>query len=175
MKRYIKDKTIKFANQIVIRKNNMQIINPKEEQILEDGWTEYVVEPYVPTLNDIKRNKKEELMIHDSSFEVNEFMVNGTGMWLDKATRAGLMLRFQAEKNSGREDTTLWYDGLPFPLKVDDALQMLYTVEIYASACYDNTQYHIGIIDSFTTEEEVENYDYRTGYPEKLNFDFNVI
>ena len=42
MKRYIKDGQIKFRNQIVIIKDGRQIINPREEMILADGWEEYI-------------------------------------------------------------------------------------------------------------------------------------
>lgn len=42
MKRYTKDNEIKYANRIVLIKDGMQIINPTEEQILADGWVEYV-------------------------------------------------------------------------------------------------------------------------------------
>lgn len=42
MKQYIKDNTIKYANNIVIKRDGMQIINPSEELILADGWVEYI-------------------------------------------------------------------------------------------------------------------------------------
>ena len=43
MKRYIKDNKVKFRNEIVICKNGVQVINPTEEMILFDGWSEYVL------------------------------------------------------------------------------------------------------------------------------------
>lgn len=56
MKRYIKDGIIKTRNQIVIKGQRTikdkdgnekevrtQIINPKEEMLLADGWVEYVI------------------------------------------------------------------------------------------------------------------------------------
>lgn len=51
MKRYIKNGVIKTRNQIVIKKDGRQYINPTEELILADGWVEYVYvpKPYVPT------------------------------------------------------------------------------------------------------------------------------
>ena len=42
MKRYTKNNEIKYANRIVVIKDGMQVINPTEEQILADGWVEYV-------------------------------------------------------------------------------------------------------------------------------------
>ena len=65
---------------------------------------------------------------------------------------------------------TLWYNGVQFTLKLEEAVQMLYLIEIYASACYDNTQRHLANLDKLTTIEEIESYDYKSGYPEKLRF-----
>ena len=49
MERYIKNGVIKTRNQIVIKKDGRQYINPTVELILADGWVEYAPEPYVPT------------------------------------------------------------------------------------------------------------------------------
>lgn len=48
MKLYTKDGKVSSLNNIIVIKDGMQIINPTEEQVLADGWTEYVPEPYVP-------------------------------------------------------------------------------------------------------------------------------
>lgn len=42
MKKYIKDGEIKSANRIIVIVDGMQVVNPTEEQILADGWVEYV-------------------------------------------------------------------------------------------------------------------------------------
>lgn len=164
----------KPANKIVIIKDGMQTFNPTEEMLLADGWKVHEPIPYEPTeeeiLNREKEHKIEEILRHDSSNEVNIFYIDGQEMWLDKATRVGLMLRFQSEKAIGKEDTTLWYEGHQFELTIDAAMQMLYMVENYASACYDNTQRHLAEVNNLETIEEVESYDYRSGYPEKLRF-----
>lgn len=47
---------------------------------------------------------------------------------------------------------------------------MLYTIEIYASECYDNTQYHAAQIASIDNIDLLETYDYSVGYPAKLYF-----
>lgn len=48
MKKYIKDGVIKTRNNIVIKKDGMQYINPTEEMVFADGWVEYVPEPVTP-------------------------------------------------------------------------------------------------------------------------------
>lgn len=164
----------KPANKIVIVKDGMQTFNPTEEMLLEDGWKVHEPVPYEPTeeeiLNMEKVHKIEEILRHDSSREVNGFYINGQEMWLDKATRVGLKLRFEAEIASGQTNTTLWYEGTPFNLELANAVEMLYAIEIYASACYDNTQAHYANVEALKTIKECEAYDYRVGYPEKLHF-----
>lgn len=170
MKRYIKEGIIKTRNQIVIHKDGMNTYNPTEEMILADGWEEYVTPVYEPTIEDYRREKRDEILAFDSSEEVNQFSMQEHGVWLDKATRAGLMLRFNAEVAIGKEITTLWHEGMMFELPIGNAIQMLYTIENYASACYDNTQRHLANVNAMQTIEEVESYDYREGYPQKLEF-----
>ena len=161
---------IRKANEIIIRTTTEQIINPTEAMILADGWVEHIPQPYVPTLEEIKARKVEEILAYDSSSEVNEFSIGGVPMWLDKATRAGLLLRFEAEGKVGRTETTLWNDGQSYTLPLEQAQQILIALELYASACYDNTQSHIAEVQKMESKEAVESYDYTTGYPSKLAF-----
>lgn len=52
MEQFIKDNKIKLQQDVIVVLGGKQIINPTEEQILSDGWQEYIpapVEPYVPT------------------------------------------------------------------------------------------------------------------------------
>ena len=164
----------KPANKIVIVKDGMQTFNPTEEMLFDDGWKVHEPIQYEPTEEEILNREKEymieEIIRYDSSIEVNVFYINDQEMWLDKATRVGLKLRFDAEIANGQTNTTIWYEGTPFNLELANALQMLNSIELYASACYDNTQSHIASINAIEDLETLKNYDYRTGYPEKLRF-----
>lgn len=106
---------------------------------------------------------------YDSSDKVNSFSINGYKTWLDKATRVGLKLRFEAEQRMGRTETTLWQNGMSFLLPIEDAMIMLDSLELYASGCYDRTQAHISNANALTDVNEVKEYDYRSGYPEKVD------
>ena len=164
----------KPASKIVIVKDGMQTFNPTEEMLLADGWKVHEPIPYEPTeeeiLNREKEYKIEEILRHDSSHEVNGFYIEDQEMWLDKATRVGLKLRFDAEIASGQTNTTLWYEGTPFNLELANAVQMLNAIELYASACYDNTQMHISTVKSMESIDDIKSYDYRAGYPDYLRF-----
>ena len=109
----------------------------------------------------------------DSSKHVNSFTIGGIDTWLDKATRVGLKLRFDAEVRMGKQETILWQDGVSFTLPlVGDitASDMLDSIEIYASACYDVTQMHLAAASKMKSVEELMAYDYTSGYPQKLSF-----
>lgn len=164
----------KPANKIVIVKDGMQTFNPTEEMLLEDGWVEHIPVQYEPTEEEILNREKEykidEILRYDSSKEINGFYIDDKELWLDKATRVGLKLRFDAEIANGQTNTTLWYEGTAFNLELVNALQMLNDIELYASVCYDKTQSHIASVNAIEDIETLKKYDYRTGYPEKLRF-----
>lgn len=68
------------ANKIVIIKDDMQIFNPSEEMLFEDGWKVYV--PVVTEVTDGQMLKQEieniieEILEYDSSANVNVFYIN---------------------------------------------------------------------------------------------------
>ena len=172
MKTYIKNGIVKKKNTIVIHKDGSQIINPPHELLIECGWEEYTT----PELTDeqkldlAKQRKIDEVNLYDKSLAVESFSINGIDVWLDKATRTGLMLRFNSELALNKENTILWYEDQSFTLPLNTAIQMLYALEVYASECYDNTHYHISNVKKMTSIDEINLYDYTTGYPDKLEF-----
>ena len=51
------------------------------------------------------------------------------------------------------------------------AEQMLAAIQLYADACFMVTKNHNLAVEALETMEDVDAYDFRTGYPERLNFD----
>lgn len=133
-------------------------------------WNMEITLPHMRTLEDAKRQKIMEIDYYDSSDAVNEFSYDGVSMWLDKATRDGLYLRFLSEQAMGKTTTTLWFDTISFSIPMEQAFQMLYAIEVYASGCYDRTAAHKAAVAELDTVAAVDGYDYTTGYPEKLAF-----
>jgi len=119
-----------------------------------------------PTLADIKAAKVAELMDFDSSDAVNGFYIAGNIMWLNPATRDNYMNTLQGAKRLGIESVTfMGHDITP-----DMGIAMLDVINLYAMQCVGVTEHHAATIMSFETEEEVKNYDFTVGYPEKLHF-----
>ena len=119
-------------------------------------------------LDKMKELKEGEINVYDKSPNVNSFTYHGVDMWLDKDTRNGLIMRLNAEKAVGKTETTLWFGTMSFTLGIDDGLQLLTLLEVYASACYDNTARHIAAVRALDDVEDVFNYDYTVGYPQKI-------
>ena len=105
---------------------------------------------------------------YDSSTAVNAFELNGMQVWLDKATRVGLMNSTQITRDMGHDTTTLWFDGYKLEVRCDMAIMLLSSLEMYALECFNVTAAHKKAVSELTAIEAVEAYDYKTGYPKML-------
>lgn len=121
-------------------------------------------------LKQAKEQMLAEIQAYDKSDKVNSFSVQNERLWIDKETRVGLKLRFDAEKIAGKTETALWDNNRSYPLQIDQAILMLHTLELYASQCYDVTAQHIVAVSMLTIADEIVSYDYKTGYPAKIEF-----
>jgi hypothetical protein len=122
------------------------------------------------TIEEIRAQKLDELRLYDSSDMVNQFSIDNVFGWLNKSTRVGLMNSINIEKEAGRSETSIWIGDTKFVLSIERAIDMLQQLELYALACFDTTQRHTKAIQQLETKEEIEAYDFKTGYPGKLSF-----
>lgn len=109
-----------------------------------------------------------EIEKHDTSPAVNSFMLNGQRVWLDKATRVGLMNSTTIAKGMGQPTTTLWLGDVKLVVECDKAIQLLSALEMYALECFNTTAAHKKAVTEMGTVESVLGYDYTAGYPEVL-------
>lgn len=108
---------------------------------------------------------------YDASSSVNSFLLNGMEVWLDKATRVGLMNSTTIAKSMGQEKTTLWLGSYQLEVDCDKAIQLLSALEMYALECFNVTAAHKKAVSELDNIEGVLTYDYRAGYPEKLKME----
>ena len=142
----------------------------------EELLTEWGFEPYVPpqperTLEVAKAEKIAEITAYDTSEAVNSFTLGNATMWISRDDRISLMNSTTILKNAGEEDTTLWYGGEKYTLPCDTLIQMLSALEVYALQCYDVTEEHKAAVNALSTIEDVDAYEYTTGYPQRLSFE----
>ena len=116
-----------------------------------------------------KKSKIAEIVDYDKSPAVNAFYLNGEQHWLDFNLRDRVFGGNERIAYKGREETSLWLDGKCFVMPIATAQDLICTIEVYAKDCYNVTATHQAEVNKLTTIEEVEAYDYKTGYPEKLN------
>ena len=169
MKRYIKNEDIKYLNQILISvpvSDEWVEYRPatSEEDVLNEGWLLY------ENIDEEKQEKIQQVVEYDKSIDVNSFFIGSTQAWIDRDTRVSLMNSTTILKNAGQETTTLWLNNIPFVISCELLIQMLGMLEIYALQCYNITEQHKANINNLTNIEEIQNYDYKLNYPEKLTF-----
>lgn len=143
-------------------------IGEYDENEVQKAFTEFSAKMDALKLKQAKVDKIAEIAVHDTSDKVNGFMLNGLLVWLDKATRVGLMNSTTIAKAAGQETTTLWLGGLKLVVDCDKAIQLLSALEMYALECFNVTASHKAAVNELTTIEEVEAYDYKEGYPKML-------
>ena len=144
-------------------------IGEYNEGEIQKAFVEFTAKMDALKLEQAKVDKIAEIAAYDTSSSVNGFVLNGLLVWLDKATRVGLMNSTTIAKASGKQTTTLWLGGLKLVVDCDKAIQLLSALEMYALDCFNVTAAHKKAVSELTTIEEVEAYDYKTGYPKQLD------
>ena len=107
---------------------------------------------------------QEEIKFYDKSSNVNGFYYNGKEYWLDKSTRVGL----QNLVSSSSANISLVLGNNIIELEVNKAKEFLSNLEVYAGKCYITTTKHLLATKEFKTIEDIINYDYTSGYPDKI-------
>ena len=105
---------------------------------------------------------------YDISSYVNEFELNGMQTWLDKATRVGLMNSINVTQRAGGQKIELWLGNYKLELDCNKAIELLSKIEMYAMNCFNVTSIHKKQVSEFSNIEDFLNYDYKSGYPDKL-------
>ena len=139
-----------------------------DEEEVQKAFVEFTAKMDALKLEQAKADKIAEISAYDTSDKVNGFVLNGAVVWLDKATRVGLMNSTTISKSVGQKTTTLWLGSMKLIVDCDKAIQLLSALEMYALDCFNVTASHKQAVSELTTIEEVEAYDYKVGYPKML-------
>ena len=143
----------------------------KQKSFLElplNIWTEVLLQKEGSySLMTLQKILLAKIEYYDSSENVNSFIFKGNHCWLDKNTRVGLVNL----ANSTSEPVSLFLDPNFIELDPQTMKQYLAQIEVYASKCYINTQRHLQCAKLLRTESEMLDYDYTTGYPDKITLE----
>lgn len=135
---------------------------PDDSESEEDIIADQIEEARAAKLRDIDA--------YDVSNNVNGFFYNGNFMWLDKATRVGLVNSINAAQAVGRDTLNIWYGEIYISLELSEASQLLSLLEVYATDCYNITAQHKATVNNLTTLSEIQSFDITAGYPQRLSF-----
>lgn len=150
---------------------------PTVEQLTEWGFEEWVEPAPTPAqlLERAKANKIAELEAYDSSEEVNSFLVNigneAVMAWFTPEQRADYKNSIDAAELLGRDVVRPVINGREIKLPVSVAKTALAKIQLYANQCYGVTEQHKAAVNALETVEEVEAYDLKRFYPERLTFE----
>lgn len=132
---------------------------------------EYYISEAAPTLEAAKEMKLQQIGAYDDSEAVNDVIINNTiHGWVDAEQRANYRSSLDSAKRMGLTQVSFFVDNNLFTISVEQAEDMLAAIQIYADQCFIVTKQHEINVQSLSTIEEVEAYDYTAGYPAKLNF-----
>lgn len=109
---------------------------------------------------------KAKIHNYDSSNEVNSFILKDNKYWLSKDTRVSL----QHLINCSKDEVSIVLGNQIVTTSKDKASKFLSQLEVYAGQCYLQTQKHLFAVKELKTVEDLINYDYTKGYPEKITF-----
>lgn len=115
-----------------------------------------------------KAAKIAEIAAYSDSEAVNSLTFNGIKTWLTPNVRANYLVSLDAAELLGETNITFVVEGVQASLPIKQVRLLLAKIQRYADACYLVTERHKIAVKALQTVEEVESYDYTTGYPEKL-------
>lgn len=152
--------------------NGCMVCNPTAAMLQEAGYEEYQTPE--PTdeekLEEAKQKVLADIAAYDSSTDVNQFYVNGVGVWFEPSERATIQRGVESCQKLGRTSYEVTYGGKQLSIPCDTALTVLAQIEVYALDCLSVTNNHKTKVNALTSVADVEGYDYKSGYPEKLSF-----
>lgn len=106
---------------------------------------------------------------YDKSIYVNSFYYQNKQYWLDKDIRMGLFRLI----DSGAQNITLQLGETYININADQLKNFLNQLEVYAGKCFSSTAKHLSELKQVQKLEDLVNYDYTTGYPDKITLNEN--
>ena len=107
---------------------------------------------------------KRKIELYSSSKSINSFIYKNKEYWLDKGNRTCL----QNISNSSLGNVEFVLGDEVVSVSPSTLKSFLINLESYAHKCYVNTFKHLQAIKDLHHPKDVFNYDYTTGYPEKI-------
>lgn len=126
------------------------------------------------TLEEAKFEKITEIEAYDNSPDVNSFIIevgeDEMTAWIEPSQRSNYKNSLDSAELLGLTEVHPVFNGIQLTLTVQQAKMALAQIQIYADRCYIVTETHKSNVQALETIAAVDEYQYETGYPEKLTF-----
>lgn len=140
----------------------------KQRELLElplEGWKELLA--LVNGKADMESLRQVLIGKVNNLEDSKEFEYKGRKLWWDKNTRAGLINL----TNNSYEDIPIIFGNEILKINPTTLKNLLAQLEVYSSKCFVKTYEHLKAINQLKTFEDIMNYDYTLGYPNKIVID----
>lgn len=133
------------------------------------------------TLEDAKKEMIDNIDRYDSSNSVNAFIVSDSehGVsfegWFTPEERSNYRSSIDAAKLLGVSALTFFIGDVQMEVTPTQAEYMLAQIQLYADQCFVVTKQHKIAVEELETIEEVDEYQYREGYPSKIVFQYPFV
>lgn len=107
---------------------------------------------------------KKKINLYDKSQNVNSFIYKGKMYWLDKQQRSCI----KTITESNLENIELIFEDQSVILPSKFVKQFILDLEVYSHKCYITTNKHLQKIQDLYEIQDIINYDYTSGYPDKI-------
>lgn len=144
---------------------------PSVEQLTAWGFIEWVEPEPTPeeALAIAKSNKIAQLEAYNDSDEINGFTViiddNSFTAWLTPNQRANYKNSIDSAELLNMQVVKPVIHGIEIELDLTVAKTTLAKIQIYADRCFGVTEKHRAAISALNTIADVDNYNFKTGYP----------
>ena len=128
----------------------------------------------IRTIDDAKREMINNVENYDKGPSVNSFVINTDDdrivAWITPDKRTSYKDSIDAAEFMGIDTVTAIFEGKQISIPTQTAKTALIKIQLYADQCFIVTEMHKAAIMALDNIQDVDNYDYTVGYPERLTF-----
>lgn len=162
-----------IANKWVLLSNDQvefHQANPSAK--IHEVWAMELDPVHVRNIEDAKNEMIGKIEQYDQSSNVNGFTINNAiEAWFTPSERSNYKSSIDAAKLLGLDSLSFYVGDVMLDITPSIAEGLLAQIQLYADQCFIVTKQHKAAVEALQTIEEVDNYDYTAGYPDKMNFD----